>query len=40
MTLMKLEAVDRLPPKEASAPFPLATGDYGITDAEGRRGFR
>ena len=35
MTLMKLEAVDRLPPKEARGDFPLASGDYGITDAEG-----
>src|SRR3990167_4560677 len=35
MTLMKLEAVDRLPPEEAPAPFPLAAGDFGITDAEG-----
>lgn len=35
MTLMKLEAIDRLPPKEARGDFPLAVGDYGITDAEG-----
>jgi len=35
MTLMKLEAVDRSPPKEAPAPFPLAAGDYGISDVEG-----
>lgn len=35
MTLVKLEAVDRLPPKEARGDFPLAAGDYGITDAEG-----
>jgi uncharacterized protein (DUF2384 family) len=34
MALMKLEAVDRSPPKEAPGDFALAGGDYAITDAE------
>ena len=35
MRLMKLQPIDRLPPDEAPGAFPLAGGDYGITDEEG-----